>query len=464
MIGALKPYPVYRDSGEEVLGGVPVDWEVRSLGQLGRFSKGLGGTKDDEVDSGVPCVRYGDLYTRHEFFITATRSFLDPQRAQSYTPTRSGDVLFAASGETIAEIGKSAVNLLPGEVRVGGDVILFRPRDVINERFLGYACDAEPSVLQKARMGRGVTVMHINTHRLRRLQIVVPPLEEQTAIVRCLDRVCSRIQRLIAAKERLIELLEEEKQAIIQRAVTRGLDSSVRLKPSGVDWLGEVPEHWEVRRMKSLSLIRRGASPRPIDDPRFFAVDGEYSWVRISDVTASGGELTETSQRMSEDGHARSVRLEPGSLFLSIAGSVGKPVITRIKCCVHDGFVYFPTLSADVDFLYYALGMPAVYDGLGKFGTQLNLNTETVGQIRIGIPPRIEQRSIASYIRASCNSKATVIKRLSRQIGLAEELRTRLIADVVTGKLDVREAAANLPDDPGTDAPVLDDAIEEAVA
>ena len=148
-------------------------------------------------------------------------------------------------------------------------------------------------------------------------------------------------------------------------------------KPSGVEWLGDVPEHWEAKAIKWESPVKRGASPRPIDDEKFFDDDGEYAWVRIADVTTAGAYLDTTEQRMSPLGSSLSVKLEPGALFLSIAGTVGKPCIAKIKCCIHDGFVYFPHWKGDTKFLFYIFASGEPYKGLGKMGTQLNLNTDT---------------------------------------------------------------------------------------
>ena len=250
MAAELKPHPAYKDSGVEWLGTVPAHWEVRHLGRIGRFSKGGGGTKEDATEHGVPCVRYGDLYTHHRFFITASRTCVSPELAATvYTPIQYGDVLFAGSGETIDEIGRSAVNLIRGPVCCGGDVIIFRPSIDAEARFLGYVADCSASVHQKACIGRGFTVVHIYSSDLKYMTVAVPPVPEQAAIVRFLDHADRRIRRYIRAKQKLITLLEEQKQAIIHRAVTRGLDPNVRLKPSGVEWLGQVPAHWEVRHL-----------------------------------------------------------------------------------------------------------------------------------------------------------------------------------------------------------------------
>ena len=168
MIAQLKPYPATRDSGVEWLGQLPAHWEVRRLGQIGCFSKGRGGTKEDEAPHGIPCIRYGDLYTTHQYFIRSNRSFLSNETAKEYTPIKFGDLLFAASGETIDEIGKSAVNLLRCEARCGGDVILFRSHRKIEAGYLGYAMDCRPASIQKATMGRGITIIHIYPDQLKR--------------------------------------------------------------------------------------------------------------------------------------------------------------------------------------------------------------------------------------------------------------------------------------------------------
>ena len=252
MIEGLKPYTAYKDSGVPWLGHVPEHWQASPLGRMGRFFKGNGASKEDEVSSGVPCVRYGDLYTRHEFFIRNTRSFVTTERSANYTRLRYGDVLFAASGEIIDDIGRSAVNLIEGPARCGGDVVLFRATREVTPEFLGYACDSSPSKWQKAQMGRGFTVVHIYANALKYLVIGIPPVSEQQSIVRFLDRADIRIRRHIHAKQKLIKLLDEERQVIIHRAIAHGLDPNVRLKPSGIQSLGDVPEHWQIRRAKYL--------------------------------------------------------------------------------------------------------------------------------------------------------------------------------------------------------------------
>ena len=221
---------------------------MRALAQLGRLSKGRGGNKEDEVPAGVPCVRYGDLYTTHDYFVRASRSFVSKEKASEYTAIKFGDVLFAGSGETIDEIGKSAVNLMRADACCGGDVIVFRPERHSDARYMGYAAGCHPAAAQKATMGRGITVMHIYGTQLKFLSLPFPPLPEQAA-----DRPLPRLRR--PAHPALHPRQAEADYAVWR---SRSRPSSIRpsrarstsepagrypaYKPSGVEWLGDVPE------------------------------------------------------------------------------------------------------------------------------------------------------------------------------------------------------------------------------
>jgi len=215
-------------------------------------------------------------------------------------------------------------------------------------------------------------------------------------------------------------------------------------KDSGIDWLGEIPAGWEVKKIKRFCLVKRGASPRPIEDPIYFDDNGEYSWVRISDVSASNKYLYKTTQRLSDLGKSKSISLELDEIFLSIAATVGKPIITKIKCCIHDGFVYFVGLKEFKEYLYYIFSGGELYKGIGKFGTQLNLNTDTIGDIYLPIPPLPEQHAIAEYLDRETARLDTLIEKKQRLIELLREKRAALITRAVTKGLN--------PDEPKKDS------------
>ena len=220
----LDPNVRLKPSGVEWLGDVPEHWEIHQLGRIGRFFKGIGGTKEDEVPSGVPCVRYGDLYMQHQYFIRESRSRVSEQRAVDYTPIQYGDVLFAGSGETIEEIGKSAVNLISRHACCGGDVIIFRSQIEVDASFLGYATDCPQAAHQKSCMGRGITVLHIYGDELKYMWVAIPPLSEQAAIGRCLDEANADIAVDIDRARRQIVLWREYRTRLIADVVTGKLD------------------------------------------------------------------------------------------------------------------------------------------------------------------------------------------------------------------------------------------------
>ena len=203
-------------------------------------------------------------------------------------------------------------------------------------------------------------------------------------------------------------------------------------KDSGVEWIGEIPEGWRSLMIKRLSPVKRGASPRPIDDPKYFDTDGEFAWVRIADVSASERYLENTTQTLSELGASLSVKRYPGDIFLSIAGTVGKPIISKIKCCIHDGFVYFPKLKINPEYLYYLFSTGLPYQGLGKWGTQLNLNTDTVGEIVIPIPSNNEMSDVVAFLDRKTAEIDQLIANKEKLIALYEEEKTAIINRAVT--------------------------------
>ena len=207
-------------------------------------------------------------------------------------------------------------------------------------------------------------------------------------------------------------------------------------KDSGVEWLGRVPAHWNVISIKWLSSVRRGASPRPIDDPKYFDDDGEFAWVRIADVSACDGVLKETTQQLSELGSSLSVKIAPGELFVSIAGTVGKPCLSAIKACIHDGFVYFPTLQIDPKFLYRIFEGGTCYGGLGKWGTQLNLNTDTIGSIRLALPPADELPGVLAFLDRETAKIDALVAAQQRLMELLKEKRQAVISHAVTKGLN----------------------------
>ena len=450
----MPSYPHYRDSGVPWLGEVPEHWDLKQLGLIGSLFKGSGGTKEDEVEDGVPCVRYGDIYTQHRYFIRETRADITEESAAKYTPIRYGDILFAGSGETIEEIGKSAANLIEGPAYCGGDVIVFRPSIEADATFLGYAADCSTSIYQKACMGRGVTVMHIYGQELRRLLLPLPPLDEQRAIAAFLDRETERIDALVAKKRLLIERLEEYRTALITRTVTRGLppeaahaaglDPSPRLKPSGVEWLGEVPEHWEVNELRRLLAepLKYGANEAAeLDDPAF------PRYVRITDIDDAGALREETFRSLPPE-VAAPYLLEDGDVLLARSGAtVGKSFLYQPNwgTCAYAGYLIRARVerrTVDARFVRYFTATSAYWAWLDSTYIQAtiqNVSAERYASLTLPVPPLDEQRAIVAFLERETERVTELVGHTEAAIERLQEYRTALITAAVTGKVDVRE-------------------------
>lgn len=320
-----------------------------------------------------------------------------------------------------------------GKFWVNNHAHILKPRNDDYD-FCAYAFEAADYSLSIT----GSAQPKLSQENLGRIMIAIPPLLEQQSIAAYLDQKCGEIDELITLQEEMITKLQSYKQSVITEAVTKGLDKNVPLKDSSIEWIGAIPEHWGSRRIKTFSLVKRGASPRPIDDPKYFDENGEFAWVRIADVSASGKYLECTTQKLSKLGSSLSVKRYPGDIFISIAGTVGKPIITNIKCCIHDGFVYFPNMKGiSVEYLYYVFLSGQPYLGLGKMGTQLNLNTETIGNIYIPYPNIVEQTKIVYFLCQKCGEIDELISIKQQKIEKLKEYKKSLIFECVTGKRKV---------------------------
>jgi type I restriction enzyme, S subunit len=439
-------------SGAAFVGPVPKHWQVRPLRLLGRLLKGTGGSKEDVVEEGVPCIRYGDLYTTHNNFIEHARTHLTPERAQDYTQIEYGDVLFAASGETIEEIGKSAVNLLKG-ARCGGDLVILRPTEPTVARFLGYATDAAPVAAQKSLAGRGTTVKHIYPDELREVVIAVPPLHEQQAIADFLDRETARLDALVAAKQRVLELLTEKRKAIISTAVTRGLDPKAKLRDSGIPWLGEIPADWHLYRLKFLlTHIEQGWSPECYAIP---ALEDEWGVMRAG--CCNGGGFNEL------DNKALPIVLEPrpelevrsGDVLMcrasgspDLIGSVAMvPANVRQKLLLSDKIYRLViddrrTLSSFLALSLNSLSARWQISSAisGASGLAKNIAQSDVTELLMPTPPLDEQRRIVKHISRETSNLDSIRAATELTIALLKERRSALIAAAVTGQIELEAA------------------------
>ena len=424
-------------SGADLIGPVPPHWSVKPLRLIGRLIKGSGGSKEDAVEEGVPCVRYGELYTTYRNFIERARTCVTQERATDYTPIEYGDVLFAASGETIEEIGKSAVNLLHGAL-CGGDVVILRPAEPFVPRFLGYSTDAAPVAAQKSLGGRGSTVKHIYPDELREVVIAVPPIDEQQAVADFLDRETGRLDALVAAKQRLINLLAEKRKAIIATSVTRGLDLKVKLRDSGVPWLGGIPPHWGLKRMKY--LFRLVADKAPVDNN--FELLSLYTDVGVKPRR----ELEERGNKASSTDEYWMV--QPNDLVVNkLLAWMGAFGVSEYRGVTSPAYDILRPQDGVESFFYHHLFRCGVATtevrarSYGIMDMRLRLYFDRLGDMYVPFPPLEEQRAIVAHISRATAKLDAVRAATERTIALLKERRSALIAAAVTGQLNVGAAA-----------------------
>lgn len=304
------------------------------------------------------------------------------------------------------------------------------------------------------------SIAHLGVERLARLVLSVPPLCDQDAIVRFLGYADRRIRRYIGAKKKLVALLNEQKQAIILRAVTRGLDPSVRLKPSGVEWLGDVPAHWAVRPAKHFF--------REVDERSTTGAEELLSVSHITGITPRSQKNVTMFMAASYVGHKL---CRPGDIVINTLWAwMAALGATKYIGIVSPAYgVYRPLgtsqlLSEYADLLLRTRPYVDEYfcRSTGIQSSRLRLYPEQFLSINLICPPEEEQQAILRQVASETVTSNRAIAGAQREIDLLREYRTRLIADVVTGKLDVREAAAHLPDEADASAPLNDaDALTE---
>jgi type I restriction enzyme, S subunit len=273
MTHSLGPYPAYKDSGVSLLGTVPGHWEMRRQRNAVRMIVSNIDKNATQGELPVRLCNYVDVYKNERIttairfmHATATREEVDRCRL------RVGDVVITKDSESWTDIGVPAlVEYGAADLVCAYHLAILRPfPGLLEGQYLLRLLQTLGVAAQCHVLANGVTRFGLSHGAIKSVIIPVPPLPEQSAIVRFLDHTDRRIQRYISAKRKLIALLNEQKQAIIHRAVTRGLDPNVRLKPSGVEWLGDVPEHWGVTQLRSVARVVRGSTPRPAGSSLYF--------------------------------------------------------------------------------------------------------------------------------------------------------------------------------------------------
>lgn len=431
MIDELAPYPATKDSEAQWLGLVPEHWRVRRLKS----------STDHIVEQ--TSARQGDVYVALEHVESWTGHVRPVKVVAEFDSQvnrfRAGDVLFGKLRPYLAKVAcadRDGVCV--------GEFLVLRPRhSVISPPFLEHLLRSKPVIDAVNSSTFGAKMPRADWGFVGGMRIAIPPLEEQARIVRFLEHADARIHRYIRAKQQLIKLLEEQKEAIVHRAVTRGLDPDVRLKPSGVEWLGEVPKHWDVRRLKRVGEVRIGLTYLPSD------VAGPDGVLVLRASNVRDGKVVSGDNVYVSTPVPENLLVAEGDILICVrSGSrnlVGKSAVIPREFADATYGAFMTILRSELNpWLYWVLNSQLMPTVMAQFETS-TINQLTQGDLRslpIPIPSAVEQTEIVRYLQHATSSIESTIVQTRREINLLHEYRDRLIADVVTGKLDVRDVAA----------------------
>ncbi len=435
-------YPAYKDSGVEWLGAVPAHWEVKRLKAAT--------THNDEVldestmpDTEIVYVDISSVDGVSGIKMKETMPFsAAPSRARRRV--RDGDVIISTVRtylKAIARIRAPEENLI---VSTGFAVI--RPRSKLMPDFLGCLVSASYLIEQVIARSTGVSYPAINASELVAIPVPLPPLPEQTQIAAFLDRETAKIDELVAEQRRLMELLKEKRQAVISHAVTKGLNPDAPLKPSGIEWLGEVPAHWEVMPLKRdldfLTSGSRGWAENYSDEGELF--------IRITNLTRGsiGLDLSDIQRVAVPDGAEGSrTKVRTGDVLFSITAYLGSVAVVpdELESAYVSQHVALARLRQSrlmpkwVGFVALSVVGQTWFETKSYGGTKIQLSLDDVRELPIPVPPLDEQSAVVALLEMQVAQFDTLTTEAQRAIDLLQERRTALISAAVTGQIDVRQ-------------------------
>ena len=442
-----------RSLAGEVPFEIPDSWEWVRIRSLGEIVRGSGIKRNETVQQGLPCVRYGELYTTYQTSFTSAVSFIAPDLYEKCKHFSYGDVLMTLTGENKPDIAKAVAYLGTEPIAASGD-LAFWTRHGMNPLFLSYIMASPYIIARKVALATGDIIVHISGDKLGTILLPVPPLAEQERIVACIQKAelvienyaikatalqklqdsfsealkKSILQEAVQGKlvpqdpsdepaEALLERIRAEKQRLIKEgkikkdkheSIIFRRDNSHYEKLDGVErciddeLLFEIPDSWEWVRLGTVLEIARGGSPRPIQQYLTTEPDG-INWIKIGDTDKGGKYIYKTKEKIRPEGVAKSRMVHSGDFLLTNSMSFGRPYILKSDGCIHDGWLVLSNRFEcySVDFLYYILSSPFAYyqfcDSVSGAVVK-NLNSDKVANALFPLPPLSEQKRIVQRI------------------------------------------------------------------
>ena len=458
MIDGLRSYAETKPSGLSWLGDMPSHWDVLRSKYAFR-----------EVDSRSTTGQETHLSMSQRLGLVPANQVEKSLVSESYVGAKLVEKDDLVLNRLKAHLGVFAYAKQLG--LISPDYTVLRPMPFANVRFFEYVLKSPACRAELRTRAKGIVegFWRLYTDDFYDIRLPIPPLDEQRLIVRFLDWHGGQTAKLIHVKKKIIALLNEQKQAIIHRAVTRGLDPNVRLKPSGIPWLGDVPEGWEVLPLKRIASFKSGAG-FPVGEQG--GKDLEIPFLKVSDMTLAGNERyieTWNNSISRETAMSLGAYIFPPNtiIFPKVGGAMltNKRRILKQESCIDNNVMGCIVRSGILQYIFLTLQQIDL-GKISKPGPVPAIGEGEVREIRVALPPIEDQRKILKWLGCETHSLDQGVRIASCEIALIQEFRTRLIADVVTGKLDVRAAAASLPDtaEPEPlDDPVEGDDLDEAL-
>lgn len=424
----MKRYESYKDSGVEWLGEVPSHWESFPLFVQAKISS-ITNHIDKELlsvylDRGV--VRFSDVDEK--------RTNVTSLDLSKYQLVRKGNLVLNNQQAWRGSVGVSSY-----EGIVSPAYLILELSNKFDPHYANYLFRNGSMVSHYLIASKGVGTIQRNLYwgNLRRTPIFIPPLSEQQKIAQFLDDKTAKIDQAVDLAEKQIALLKEHKQIMIQNAVTRGLNPDVPLKDSGVEWIGQVPEHWDVKKLKNIALIFNGATPSSNNQDYW---DGNIVWITPKDINNIKF-ITSSERKITQKGYENcgSYLVSPGTIVITTRAPIGKVAITDVELCTNQGCKSL-VLNEKINniFLYYYLTVSTEYlNSLGSGTTFMELSGTALGIIKVPFPSIQEQQQIADYLDTQTAKIDQAIALKTAHIEKLKEYKSVLINDVVTGKVQV---------------------------
>jgi len=426
----MNKYSLYKDIGIEWMGEIPKHWVI-TKNRYG-FRKYKNGKNESNETKVLSLTTKGVKIKRNLNFGKSTESYIGHQLVEV------GDVVFTPRDFDQTPI-LSDVSKYDG--CISNLYIVDKTKQGVLNHFVNYYWYGLKYSVDYFKIFSHGMRYSFNRFQFDEIPLLIPPLSEQKEIVSFLDDKTQKIDSLIQQKEKKLELLKEKRTSLINLVVTKGLDSNVEMKDSGVEWIGEIPKGWDFVKVGHYSNVVRGGSPRPSGDPRFF--NGDFiHWITVKDITSKKGKyVTNTLSKLTKEGMKKSRVLEPETLVLTNSGvTLGVPGILKIQGCINDGSVGFLDLSEKLerDYLYYfwTTQTELLLEQQSGYG-QPNLNIDIVSNVKFPLPSKNKQQQIVEYLDKQTEEIDTLIQLEQKKIDTLKEYRQSLISEVVTGKIRV---------------------------